>query len=207
MTATVNYNRVDIAYKTGGSWTVGVALDGAGTDHWHHGVAVLGGSSNRVHNFFKNHDLSDLFQRTLRADDTLEALPAAFFTTSVIGAEAFGTPGVVYDSGGTLKIRVAYQEASGGGSQLQIAKLDSADTPSLSSDADVSAAAVKALALGIISFMSLAVDAQTVYAVWVDSADADLDYDSNADDAGWGTDQSLLATISCNAIFISITNG
>ena len=128
------YHRVHHAIKVS-SWTVDTQVSGGGEDDWHGGAIVLG-SSDRMHFFFNNTSLEDAYQRTLRSDDNMESLPSSFDTDMLtLFGHAF-MRGISYDDGGTQKIRIAYRKIITG--RLSVAEFDSADTPSVSENFEVS---------------------------------------------------------------------
>lgn len=179
--------RVDYARREGGTWTAGIAVDNGGADDWLAGTAVLG-SSDRSHFFFINDDVDDAYQRTLTSANALETFPASFDTSIQASASIidFG-PGTVYVSGGQTKIRVPYADAS----LVSVAQCDSADAPTVTVQAGVTATEPR-LGTGLNIYLICAVaSGTTLYLLWVDVTSQDLMYDSNADGAGFGTDQTL----------------
>lgn len=125
------YNVVRYAIKSSGTWTTNVTVDGGGTTHWYGGT-IVPGPSDRAHLFFaKRASLFatsfDLFQRTLRSDSSLEALPASF-STGYVYSHVFG-PGTSYVSGADTKIMAPF-ESGGVTTQSGFVRFSSADTSS-----------------------------------------------------------------------------
>lgn len=113
---------------TPGSWTADIALGATGVAaDWPGGTCALG-ASDRVHFFLEDVTNRNYYQRTLRANNTLETLPSSFETDSR-GFRRSRSQGVSYDDGGTTKVRFVGGRSAG---QPILVMLDSADTPTVS---------------------------------------------------------------------------
>ncbi|KKL97008.1 hypothetical protein LCGC14_1838770, partial [marine sediment metagenome] len=186
MVAGTEYERIDwnksTAASNGAAWAGPVSIDNGGEIDWT-GCVIVPGSSDRMHVFFKDLTNSDGYQRTIRADDSLETFPSSF--DAVIGGTgfqyAFGA-GASYDDAGTQRVRCPYRDITLG----SVAKLDSSDTPTLSVDAGITANAIDGINLGTV--IALAVDIKNLQLLYGDQVSDDLFRDTNDDDAGWGVD-------------------
>lgn len=199
------YQRLDFSTATTGegTWASPVAVDNGGADHWTGCSAVLG-SSDRGHIFFTNADTAQLFQRTIRSDDSLETFPAAVDVNSRSQDFILG-PGVSYDDGGTQRVRVAYHQAPGG--QLGGALLDSADSPGAgdAEEGDITGT-INAKKVIPASDYSYAVNVKDLLLLFsgggTDGVDTDLYLATNDDDAGWdATPSEELDAVTINAVF------
>lgn len=193
-----DYTRVDYARKESGTWTTDVAVDGAGEDHWY-GSSLVMGSSDRAHFFYNNHDLGDVFQRTLTSANALQAAPTAFDTTAGALFHKF-TNGVSFVSGADTKVRVAYEDSGG---LLSIAGFNSADAPTPTIVA-TGMTAVTVSDVDSSDVASMAINGTTQWLLYVDETTDDLWRDNTgADNDTWGTDVELLdavliVSLSCN---------
>ena len=180
-----DYRRVYYARREGGTWTVDVGVDNGGADHWDASGVVLG-SSDRMHLFFLNDDLSDAYQRTLTSANSLEAFPSAYDTdiSTVESTSIFS--GVSYVSGANTKVRFPSTDATA--NTLNSVKLDSADAPTVSIDSDITGATGQSAGFLDASF---SVNGTTLWNTFVNSTD-DIYTQSNADDGGWTTPESFL---------------
>lgn len=183
-----NWARAKYARRESGSWTVNVALDNGGSDDWIVGCAVLG-SSDRTHFFLLSDTDNDLFQRCLRSDNSLETFPAAIDATTGSGTNNgdIGT-GVAFVDGGTTKIRVPYYDTTTQG----VAALDSADTPTPSTSANLTGSTAVAGNPGGVSGMSLgrhtmAANGSDVYLLWLNQDTGRL-YRKVLSGGSWGAD-------------------
>ena len=189
------YERIDwnVSTDSGVTWAGPVSIDNGGRVNWT-GCVIVPGSSDRMHVFFKDDTANDVFQRTIRSDDSLETFPSLFDANVTTENYIFG-PGVSYDDGGTQRVRCPYRNTT---PKVSIAKLDSADTPTLTTDADVSDNTVRSTNSSVT--VALAVDVKDLQLLYANNADLDLYRDTNDDDAGWGTDTEELDGITCNSI-------
>ena len=152
----------NVSSDGGVNWDGPVSIDNGGSVDWT-GCVIVPGSSDRMHVFFTAKTGNDGFQRTIRADDSLETFPSAFDTTlTIVGNAKFG-PGVSYDDAGTQRVRCPYVNIS---QQISIAKLDSADTPTVTTDDDVSDADVQSLLVKEPA-VALAVDVKNLQLLYV----------------------------------------
>jgi hypothetical protein len=177
------YNRVDYARREAAVWTTGIAVDNAGADDWLPGTAVLG-SSDRSHFFFQNDDVDDGYQRTLTSANALEAFPAAFDVSVEASAGNIDIgSGISYISGGNTKVRVPYLDTS----LISIVQFNSADAPTVTLQSGVTSYSP---GFGTVnrSILCCTADGTTLWLLAQDTVTTDLHRDSNADDAGFGTD-------------------
>jgi len=173
--------RVYYARREGGSWTVDVAVDDGGGTHWY-ASGIVAGASDRSHFFFIDDDASDGYQRTLTSANALESFPSSYDSTVDISEGSHSTLGTSYDSGGTIKVRMPVPDANA--VTLNSVKLDSADTPTVSQDNDITGATAQKAGTYAACF---AVDGTTLWNVFLSSGDDGVYVQSNADDAGWST--------------------
>lgn len=174
------YERIDhnISTDDGATWAGPVSIDNGatgGNKHWT-GCVIVPGSSDRMHVFFKDDTNNDAYQRRINSDDSLETFPSSFDSDIDSGNYVF-FHGVSYDDGGTQRVRCPYDD---GASKVSIAKCDSEDTPTVTSDVDVSDNNAFTPAL--------AVDGKNLQLLYSHNPDFDIYRDTNDDDAGWGTD-------------------
>lgn len=121
-----NYLRTMYARKpSGGSWTIDIAVDTAGTLHWaptH--MQVSGPSPERVHLGYMNTSTGERYQRTVSGTGfTLQAAGSAF-TTAASSRRA--TYSAAVSVGGTVKVGFIPDEGS---VAAKIVRFDSADAP------------------------------------------------------------------------------
>lgn len=183
MSGTFNtcYYRIRTGVNTYGTAT---KFDNAGSVNWFGGPAVLG-ASDRVHFFFTDVTNLDSYHRTLSAANALQTFPTSLDNNTAGQMWAQGTS---YVSGGTTKVRATYRGlVTGSHNPAKAGLLDSADAPTATSSTITDGTATPA-GINNQSIVSLAADGTTLHALWSDSATSDLMHDSNANDAGWGTD-------------------
>lgn len=187
-----DYERAKYARREGGTWTIDVAVDNAGADHWYPSGTVMG-SSDRMHFFLVNDDLTSMYQRTLTSANALEAFPSAFDST------VHGTPasciqsGTSYDDGGTQRVRFPVVDATA--VTINSAKLDSGDAPTVTQDTDITGATGFWASKEASSFSA---DGTTLWHTFVDNSTKDIFTQSNADDGGWSTPASFYTTTGVN---------
>jgi len=176
-----DYDRVKYARREGGTWTIDVALDSGGADHWYASGLVIG-SSDRMHFFFVNGDLFDMFQRTLTSANVLETLPSAFDTSITATLLHTVQQGASYDDGGTQRVRYPVYDSTS--STINSAKLDSANAPTVTQDTDITGSTSVTVTQMVSSFSA---DGTTLWHTFASVTDGDLYTQSNEDDAGWST--------------------
>lgn len=175
-----------------GTWTVDVAVDNGGATHWYAG-GIVRGSSDRMHFFFQDSGAGDMYQRTLTSANSLEIFPASFDTTSDAGIAPQIQIGISYDSSGTQKVRRPYSNDTA--TQLNSAKCDSADTPTMSTDVDITGATNWKQTSAFQS--SFTANGTTLWNTFLDNND-DIYTQSNANDGGWTTPESFYTGIVTN---------
>lgn len=176
------YGRVFYAIKSSGSWTTNVAVDNGGEINWITNTAALG-ADDRVHFFFSDFDSSLIYQRTLSSSNTLESFPSSFSSNgSVLPFYSVAT----YDSASVLKVRCAVTPDF---VDLSSAKFNSADSPTISLDTDI--AGTNDLTSDRYTY-TLAANDTELYAVYVSSEN--IYARSNADDAGWSSEDLLVSS-------------
>jgi hypothetical protein len=189
--------RVYYARREGGSWTVDVAVDDGGGTHWY-ASGIVAGASDRSHFFFIDDGAGDGYQRTLTSANALESFPSSYDSTVDLSEGSHSTLGTSYDSGGTIKVRMPVPDADA--VTLNSVKLDSADTPTVSQDDDITGATAQRAGAYAACF---AVDGTTLWNVFLSSGDDGVYVQSNADDAGWSTpdlfyDGGIHSTVKAN---------
>lgn len=174
--------RVYYARRVSAVWTVDVAVDNGGATGWYvNGMAD--GSSDRHHLYFEDNGALDGYQRCLHSDNTLETFPASYDTT--LGGNYNYSDGASYDASGTQKVRVISQDATA--NQLNSVKLDSAATPTITLDTDITGATNPALSNFTSCFSS---QSTNLWHAFIDSVN-DIYTQSNANDGGWSTPASF----------------
>ena len=191
------FERIDWNVSTDGgvNWAGPVSIDNGGSVNWT-GCVIVPGSSDRMHVFFKDDTNNDAYQRRINSDDSLETFPSAF-ETDASGLDYIFGPGVSYDDGGTQRVRCPYARPAAT-IKVSIAKLDSADTPTVTKDLAVSDNLVENT--NEQHTLSLSVDVKNLQLLYANSGDFDLYRDTNDDDAGWGTDTEELDGVTVNHI-------
>ena len=185
--ARIDANRSD---DNGANWGGPISVDNAGPDHWTGPVIVLG-SSDRMHIFFKNDDLSDGFQRTLRSDDTLETFPSTFDNNASESGEYLYGHGI-----GGSSVNCPYGKAGDLGFAVFFT---SEDTPSPSiTNLAGGANHVKRVPIGNYVH-GMAADGTDLHYMYSIDSDSDLWRDENTG-SGWGVDIEVLDAITCNHV-------
>ena len=196
--------RVRLARKDAGGWTVDIAVDTNTAVNFGVGLLVQG-SSGRMHCLFSDFTNDDVYQRCYRSNDAFETFPSAFDTTAVATTTTnlkFGLQAVIYDSGGTTKVRVPYTDSGG---TVSVAKFDSADTPSIS--VDTATADNSPYQSGDLHtpFIHLLVAKGTdLYLLYPRASDNDLYSDVNSNDGGWGTDTEIWDAVTIRRISANV---
>ncbi len=193
------FERIDANFSDddGVNWDGPTSIDnGGGQTDWT-GCVMVPGKDDRVHVFFKDDtDTHKGYQRRINSDDSLETFPSEFDLSMSTGNNYVFGPGVSYDDGGTQRVRCPYFDGTGKGS---VAKCDSEDTPTVTTDVNVTDNAPTAVNGQIVA--ALAVDTKNLQLLYSNADDtSDLYRDTNDDDAGWGTDTEELDGITCNSI-------
>lgn len=181
------FNMVRYRERTGvNTYSTATNVDNGGSINWSNPIAVLG-AADRVHFFLRDVTNSDAFQRTLTAANALQTFPSAF-DASATGSVAHGaTKGVSFASGGNTIVAVPYRSATAG--QIQaLARLTSADAPSVSVEA-VSASANPGAASEQMLY-SLAADGATLHYVYTYgiSPTVAIGHDTDGGTGAWGAD-------------------
>lgn len=192
VTITLPRNTVYYARREAGVWTTDIQVSNAGAINWYAG-GIVRGSSDRMHFFLLDDTNSDIYQRTLTSANSLQAFPASFDTSVNTSQDGILQMGCSYDSGGTQKCRYPYQDS--GGTTTGSVKFDSADTPTISLDADITGTS------GTESDYHrncMVADGTTLYHIYVDS-NSDILYQTNANDGGWSA-VSTLVTATSNGV-------
>jgi hypothetical protein len=179
--------RVVYARREAGVWTIDVAVDNGGATNWIAGAVVIG-SSDRMHFFFVDDGASDAYQRALTSANSLQAFPASYDTVINTGDTVQEQKGISYVSGANTKVR--YPCVDGNVNELNSAKCDSADTPTMSEDTDITGATSFAQADNAASF---AADGTTLWNTFIQASTSDIFTQSNADDGGWSAPASFYA--------------
>jgi hypothetical protein len=173
-------SRVYYSRKEASTWTVDILVDDGGATHWQAHASVLG-SSDRSHFFFEDIDADDLYQRRLNSANALETFPSALDATVHAAYNYPQQDGTAYESGGVTKVRFPFRDATT--ADHNIAKFDSADTPSITQDNDFTGAT------GIYTTSknanSLSTHGTTVWATYIGNADNDIYTISSEDGAAW----------------------
>ena len=193
-----DYARIDYAREEGAGWTSGVAVSPTGDEVHYTGASVIKDpSSDRMHFFYKDDTNSTVYHRSLTPGNSLQSTPDAIDSTTDT-LNFLLQKGTSYTSV-QPKIRQAYRDSN---DRISVAKFDSADTPSISTDVNVSDNTIDAA--NETSAHLLAVNGTTLYLVYVRASDDDLYIDSNDNDAGWGTDTLIEGSITADRISANI---
>lgn len=185
-------HRVNYARRESAVWTTEIQVDNGGANGWR-SSCVVKGSSDRMHFAFWSNSLH--YQRTLRSDNTLETFPSSFAS----GISVAGQP-TAYVSGADTKVRIPFRDVAG---KAAVAKFDSADTPTITEDLDISEALIDVETQGRGEVVAAA-DGTTLHLLFIDQATDDLFHDNNADDGGWGTDIEELDAVTVNRISCNV---
>jgi len=154
---------IQYARKETGSWAADITVFSGSAAFY--GVSIVSGTSDRMHFFTKDFGLSDAYQRTLRADNTLESMPASFDTdVSTVAGPIFGK-GVLNGS----EVRAPYNDFA----LLSVAEFTSSDTPTVSVNAGISSFPVDIGTVG-----NMALNGADEYAVYTPTLN-DLYYIKN----------------------------
>lgn len=191
-------DRVYYARRVSGSWTVDTIVDNGGATHWYTG-GIVPGSSDRHHLFFWDQGVSDAYQRCLRSANTLETFPTAFDTTLTSNTDAMIELGVSYDASGTQKVRFPYQRVVS--TDLSSAKMDSADTPTVTEDNDITGATN--VAANLVNLASFSADGTTLWNTFIENGFA-IYTQSNANDGGWSTPALFYSSTTVGRIYTNI---
>lgn len=180
-----NRETVYYARREAGTWTAGIEVSNAGATSWFAG-GIVRGADDRMHFFFIDDGASDAYQRTLTSSNSLQTFPSSYDTsinTTQISTLAIGTS---YDSGGTIKVRYPQEDATG--LIMLSVKMDSADTPTVTTDADITGATDIESGSHRGSFSA---NGTTLWHTFVGSADSDIYTQSNVNDGGWSAPASF----------------
>lgn len=181
-----NRTRVYYARRVTGTWTVDVVVDNAGATNWYTGGIVLG-SSDRSHFYFQDNNATSAYERCLTSANVLETFPTSFDTTIASATYALHNLGISYDASGTQKVRFPVFDSIV--STVNSAKCDSADTPTMSEDSDITGATNADT--GTDGFHSgFSANGTTLWHVF-DDTNNDIYTQSNANDGGWSTPASF----------------
>lgn len=185
------FNMVRYIRRTGVStWTGATNIDNGGSIDWSGAAAGLG-DSDRVHFFFTNQTSAIHYQRTLSAANALQTFPATFDASSGVVNLHNGIPNS-YVSGGVTKVVYPYRRSAGGFTRGGLARLNSADAPTVSNDGDVTDVNIAA-ATAVQNAVFAVVDGSTVHYLYANVTDVDLYRDTDGGAATWGTDALELA--------------
>lgn len=176
-----NYSRVYYARRESSTWTIDVAIGGAGEDDWRNGPVIRGGSDRMILCSY-NDDLDQGYTQTLNSSNSLQSAQQFDSTLSTASTNIFGD-GVAYDDGGTIRVRIPYLDSSGDTSILEVTS--DTDTPTVGGGqitTSVDASDNNS------TNATLAADGTNLHLLYSNTGDFDVYHDENDDDAGWGTD-------------------
>jgi len=178
-----NKERIDYSRRESGSWgsNVDIQVHNGGAINWR-SPRIVKGSSDRMHFFFHDQTNDDIFQRTLNSANSLESFPSAFDTSVSNEEPTVIMHGVSYDDGGTQRVRCPYQNST---RPISMAKLDSADSPTVSLDTDFTTLnpwTNEGIVVGC-----LAVKEKILQQIYSRALDKSMKRITNDDDAGWGS--------------------
>ena len=195
----VDRDRVYYARRESAVWTVNVLVDDGGAVSWIASGIVIG-SSDRMHLFFADGSNSDGYQRCLRSANTLETFPASYDTSaSANDPDHHLGRGISYDSSGTQKVR--FPLAADPSSVRTSAKCDSADTPTMSVNADITGTT------NVLANSNFSVESTTLWHTFIDNPNSDIFTQSNANDAGWSAPASFYTGTVTNVFTNVYTRG
>ena len=190
----VRYARVNAS--TGAVIGSATNVDNGGSVNWTGPVAVLG-ASDRVHFFFVASGSANSYQRTLSAANALETFPSPYLSATGGSVLHDHNAGVSYVDGATTRVRVPIRQVSGGSYLNAVAKLDSADAPTVTTELASDGVARTANNQVV---HALANDGTSLHLLYGATSDSDLYYDKQTG-SGWGTDTNELAA-TINAISV-----
>jgi hypothetical protein len=181
----------------GGSWGAERILDTVSTGQ----VVAVRAANDRTHIFYKDGTNGQIKHRSLTPDGTLSSAERVD-DNGVHSKHSPMTNAVYYDDDGVETVVVAWADRVG---LLKSARVLDDGTPTaevtlsgapvlIDPDATTNRAAVA----------HLAIDARKVHAVWADSATADIFYDTNEDDTGWGVDAEIRDAVAAHWLYCSV---
>ena len=169
--------RVDYAYKTGGSWTVDQAVDDGGGVHYYLG-GIVRGEANKFHLTYKDDTNSNAEHKSVQdVDGTLSTVETLH--TDTIGSDFSVVLPVYYDDAGVERITAGHHDNQNRPRAVEI-------DDGVPGTAEFIINAVDSLwDNGEFSVFCFAVDQKTVWCLYAEDPTQDLFSDSNNDSAGW----------------------
>lgn len=183
--------RVDYAYKTGGSWTVDQAVDDGGAINFFM-QGLVRGEANKFFLQYKDDTNADMDFKTVQdVDGTLSSVTEAGNNP---GPDNFsGIQPIYYDDAGVERIYAGWEQG-----QARAVPINDGSVGTL---LQISLGAINTN--GEFSIFSFAVDEKTAWVLFAKEGN-DIYSDSNEDEGGWGTDTEELDGITCNLITSNI---
>jgi len=186
--------RVDRAWKTGGSWVVDQAVDEGGAVSYFLG-GVVRGEADKFHLVYKD-DTGPAFEVEHRSVQDVDGTLSAVDRVNDSSVEAFDfvipSP-VFYDDGGIERITVAWHASTP--SAIKASEIDDDATPG-AEEGVASAPHTN----GEFTVVSLAVDLKEVWLLYADSTTQDLFSHSNNNSAGWSGGEEELDAVTINLV-------
>lgn len=178
-----------VAYKIyTGTWSARTIVDTtASVDFTFAGVVI--GASDLTHIFYRDETNATIYHKSLSSGDSLSARESVEADASTSSNRWGAAPPVYWDSSGNEKIMTFVRDDSDG--YLYSVVITNDGTPEARKQ--ISANAIdedNATNDLIVAHGHVDPSTDTVYVIWADETDRDLDRDSAVDDGGWGTDQS-----------------
>lgn len=182
--------RVDRAFKVGGSWTVDQAVDDGGEVHYFLG-GIVRGKANKFHLVFKDDTNADVLHKSVQdVDGTLNSVEILNDSDMNVVDFPVAVP-VFYDDEGAEIVTTGWNRTTFMGATEVVDDGVPESVTTLSS--------FIANRTNQFSILSLAVDVKTVWAIIARSGN-DIYSTSNVDRAGWDLDLEELNGITCKLI-------
>jgi hypothetical protein len=195
-----DYDRVDYARREGSTWTVGVDVTGGtGNQVNYTGSAVVKGSGDNMHFFWKDDTADVRWGRTL--DPSTNGLSTRRSQSSSNVFSHIHGRGVSFDDAGTQRVVVPTASASVGHAwrHTEDGSGDLADNGTLTQFADSGTVGINGgFTLNVTSALE---GASQMHIIWEQSASDDLFHDEAATpQSSWGTDTDLLGAVTINQV-------
>jgi hypothetical protein len=192
-----NGTNTQVYYKikpNGGSWGSRIQLDSEAVNFL--GLGVVRGASDKSHIAY-NDDAGNVWHRSLDSADTLSARES-LTTAGLTGTTDNDlTPPVYWDEAGTEKVLVIYAKSDG---KLYSRIITNDGAPGTESSAATDNTIQRNKGSSHAVCATIAVDGPDVHLLYADLTTEDIWFDSNLDEAGWGTDVEELDATACHNI-------
>ena len=203
------YHRVYYARREGTTWTIDVAVDDGGEQHSFLGGMVVG-EADKMH-FVWSDDPSagatdaDVEHKSLTSGNSLSAADTLNDNTAdeTAGANRISIAPVYYDSSGVERITTSWMRDS---NQFAVtSEVDDDGTPGAEENAsDVAVFNDGTTIRTACMVLAADFDDMSVHLLYGDDSTRDLQYDTNDDGGGWGTDTEEVDALTMAALTSNI---